>query len=239
MHWGWLNSEKAAWYLSFAPWDISGNETREFFIQRLNPLPIQLLADYPKAVDALLKSGFTTLGDLATQIQGKSISSFKKRFDHAFVELLCDLYDIDRDFSQQSLFEKPRELFKPDEWFEAEIQFEYPIALVDQLAQPIEHLLIQLSDYLRKRQQETQQIEWQLSDIYRRKEIVHVNSDKPQRQWQLLYDLTLIQLEAKSLPFEVDTLRLTCLRSLQAQLESNPLNFNQEKNIKRQKIILV
>lgn len=224
---GLAHSEKAAWYLSFAPWNISGDENTEFFIQRLNQLPIQLLADYPKAVDALLKSGFTTLGDLATQIQGKSISSFKKRFDQAFVELLCDLYDIDRDFSQHSLFEKPRELYKPDEWFEAEIQFEYPIALVDQLAQPIEQLLIQLSDYLRKRQQETQQIEWQLSDIYRRKEIVLVNSDKPQRQWQLLYDLTLIQLEAKSLPFEVDTLRLSCLRSVQAQLESNTLNFDQ------------
>ncbi|MCD8560234.1 MAG: DNA polymerase Y family protein [Shewanella xiamenensis] len=224
---GLAHSEKAAWYLSFAPWQISGDETKEFFIQRLNQLPIQLLADYPKAVDALSKSGFTTFGDLSTQIQGKSISSFKKRFDAAFVELLCDLYDIDNHFSQQSLFAKPRELYKPDEWFEEEIQFEYPIALVDQLAQPIEHLLIKLSDYLRKRQQETQRIEWQLSDIYRRKEIIQVNSDKPQSQWQLLYDLTLIQLEVKSLPFEVDTLQLKCEHTLQAQLHTGVFNFEQ------------
>lgn len=224
---GLAHSEKAAWYLSFAPWDITGGETKEFFIQHLNQLPIQLLVDYPKAVDILLKSGFITLGDLAMQIQGKSISSFKTRFDRTFVELLHDLYDIGRDFSQPSLFEKPRELYIPDEWFEEDIQFEYPIAIVDQLAQPIEYLLIRLSDYLRKRQQETQQIEWQLSDIYRRKEIIQVNSEKPQCHWQLLYDLTLIQLEVKALPFEVDTLRLTCLRSVQVQLESSSLNFEQ------------
>lgn len=224
---GLAHSEKAAWYLSFAPWEISGDETKAFFIQRLNQLPIQLLVDYPKAVEALSKSGFNTFGDLAIQIRGKSISSFKKRFDQAFIELLCDLYDIDKDFSQESLFEKPRQLYKPDEWFEDEIQFEYPISLVDQLAQPIEHLLMELSHYLHKRQQETQQIEWQLSDIYHRKDIMLINSDKPQSHWQLLYDLTMIQLEAKALPFEVDSLQLKCIRTMRAEQQNNLLNFNQ------------
>lgn len=221
------HSEKAAWLLSFSPWKISGDETKAVFIERLNQLPIQVLVDYPKALDALSKSGFGCLGDLAIQIQGKSISSFKKRFDQHFVDLLCDIYDIDKDFSQASLFEKPRELYQPDEWFEQQIQFEYPIALVEQLAQPIEQLLMQLSDYLRKRQLQTQQIQWQLSDIYRRNACIQVNSDKPQGHWQLLYDLTLIQLEAKELPFEVDSLVLQCKRSMPAQLQSQTLNFDQ------------
>lgn len=224
---GLAHSENAAWYLSFAPWDVTGNETKEFFIQRLNTLPISLLVDYPKAVEALSKSGFTTFGNLATQIKGQSISSFKKRFDLKFIDLLSDLFNIDNDFSQQSLFAKPRELYHPDEWFADEIQFEYPIVNVDQLAKPVEQLLIRLSDYLRKRQQETQQIEWQLSDIYHRKEIIQVNSDKPQSHSELLYDLTIIQFEAKELPFEVDTLGLKCLRTMQAQLQTRTLNFDQ------------
>jgi protein ImuB len=229
---GLAHSAKAAWLLSFADYAITGNETRDVFIERLNQLPINLLIDYPSAMDSLAKTGFRCFGDIAEQILHKSLSSFKKRFGREFIELLCDIYDIDQHFQQNSLFQKPRGTYTPDEWFEQEIQFEYPVLLVDQLKPAIEWLLQQLCEYLRKRQQQAQYIEWVIADIYRRKELLQVNSDEPQSHWQLLYDLSLIQFENKELPFEVDTIRLICRNTQELQNRNQLLDYNQSRKRK-------
>lgn len=223
------HSAKAAWYLSFTYYEIIGNETKQDFIERLSRLPIALFFDYPKAAEALSKTGFSTFGDLATQIAGKSISSFRKRLGHEFTDVLCEIYDIDQDFLQNSLFEKPRENYKPDEWFEEEYEFEFPVAIVDQLKPAIETLLQQLSDYLRKRQQQCQGIEWRITDIYKQKKSIHVNSDTPQSHWQLLYDLSLIQFESQELAFEVDTIKLECRNTTPILHRSLLLDFDQSK----------
>ena len=223
---GLAHSAMAAWYLSFADWEISGQESKSLFIERLNQLPIDLLVDYPKALEALHKTGFRCFGDLATQIQGNSLRSFNKRLGQKFTNLLCDIYDIDQNFQQHSLFQKPRDIYHPDEWFEQEIQFEYPVTLVDQLKPAIESLLQQLCDYLRKRQQQCQQITWTISDIYRQKEMLRVNSDTPQSQWQLLFDLSVIQFDNKELPFEVDTIKLLCEQTLAVQASTQVLDFD-------------
>jgi protein ImuB len=223
------HSAKASWYLSFTFYEVTGDETKADFIERLNRLPIELFFDYPKAIEALSKTGFRTFGDLAIQIAGKTISSFKKRLGHEFTDALCEIYDIDQDFLQSSLFEKPRENYKPDEWFEEEYQFEFPVTLVDQLKPAFEGLLLQLIDYLRKRQQQCQSIEWRISDIYKRKKSVHVNSDTPQSHWQLLYDLTLIQFDNQELPFEVDVIKLECRNTTAVQHRSLILEFDQSK----------
>ena len=230
---GLAHTAKAAWYLSFDDHEVTGNETKPLFIERLNNLSIELLFDYPKAVEALTKMGFNTFGDLAIQINGNSISSFKKRLGHAFTDMLSETYDIDQNFVQNSLFEKPRNIYRPDEWFEQEIQSEFPVSIVDQLKPAIESLLQQLSDYLRKRQQQCQYIEWCISDIYRRKEFVKVNSDTPQSHWQLLYDLTMIQFDNKELPFEVDTIKLICRHTMPLQHASQVLDFDQNKRKKK------
>lgn len=226
---GLAHSAKAAWYLSFDCHEIAGNETKSVFIERLNKLSIDLLFDYPKAVEALSKTGFKTFGDLAKQIEGKSISSFKKRLGAAFTDVLCEIYDIDQNFQQSSLFEKPRDIYRPVEWFEEEIQFDYPVTNVEQLKPAFESLLQELSSYLRKRQQQCQYIEWCISDIYRKKEFVKVNSDEPQSQWQLLYDLSLIQFDNKELPFEVDTVKLICHHVMPLQTKSQVLDFDQNR----------
>lgn len=226
IEYGLGHSAKAAWYLSFGGYEIAGDETKRLFIERLNTLSIDLLFDYPKAVEALSKTGFKTFGDLATQIDGKSISSFKKRLGHAFTDALCEIYDIDQNFLQSSLFAKPREIYRPDEWFEEEIQFEYSVTIVDQLKTGIENLLQRLCDYLRKRQQQCQYVKWCISDIYRNKEFIDVNSDTPQSHWQLLYDLSLIQFDNKELPFEVDTIKLTCRHTMPLQHRSQLLDFD-------------
>src|SRR5690606_21210608 len=95
-----------------------------------------------------------------------------------------------------------------------------------------ESLLQELSNYLRKRQQQCQYVEWCISDIYRKKEFVKVNSDEPQSHWQLLYDLSLIQFDNKELPFEVDAVKLACHHVMPLQTKSQVLDFDQNRRRK-------
>lgn len=228
---GLAHSAAAAWYLSFVNHAISGGETRSMFIERLNALPTDLLADYPKALESLDKTGFRYFADLARQMQGKSSASFRKRLGSDFTDLLDDIYGNDRNIFQAALFEKPRDNYRPDEWFEETIEFEYPVTIVEQLKPAIENLLQQLCEYLRKRQQQCQYIEWRIADIYRQQITIAVKSDLPQTGWQLLYDLSLIQFDARELPFEVDTIGLCCQQTTPLQSRSQNLDFEQNQRV--------
>jgi protein ImuB len=226
---GFAHTAKGAWLLSFQPTDISGEETKEIFCERLKKLPIQLLHDFPTVIDALKKTGFTTLRDITRQIDAQKISSIKKRFGLPFTQTICDIFAIEQDLQQRSLFAKPLTVYKPAEIFSENIQFDYPISQSDQLHYPIEHLLQNLSQYLRKRQLACQHIEWQLSDIYRNSVVLPVHSDSAESHWQLLYDLTLIQLDNRELPFAVDSLTLSCRDASLVQNQSQTLAFDHRR----------
>lgn len=223
---GFAHTPKGAWLLSFQPTDITGDETKALFCERLKKLPIQLLHDFPKVVDALKKTGFKTLGDITRQIDVQKISGIKKRFGPEFTQTICDIFAIEQDLQQSALFDKPLTTYKPVEIFSDNIQFDYPIHQSDQLHKPIEHLLQKLTNYLRKRQQACQHIEWKLFDIYRNHFLLPVHSDSTESHWELLYDLTLIQLDNRELPFEVDSLTLTCCDAQPAQNKSQLLSFD-------------
>ncbi|MES2824352.1 MAG: DNA polymerase Y family protein [Pseudomonadota bacterium] len=226
---GFAHSAKGAWLLSFQPTEITGDETKEIFCERLKNLPIQLLHDFPAVIDALKKTGFATLGDITRQIEAQKISSIKKRFGVAFTQTICDIFAIEQDLQQRSLFDKPLTVYQPLEVFSENIQFDYPISQSDQLHYPIEHLLQNLSQYLRKRQFACQHIEWQFSDIYHNQFLLPVHSDSEESHWQLLYDLTLIQLDNRELPFAVDSLTLTCRDASLVQHQSQTLAFDHSR----------
>lgn len=226
------HTPRCAWLLSHQEYPVSGCESRQLFIERLHRLPINLFYDFPEAIESLAKTGFKTFGDLAAQIAGKSLSSFRKRLGAAFTDALCQTFAIDG-FAQTSLFDQPRDAFRPSESFHSFVEFDYPVTVVDQLAPAIETLLHQLCDYLRKRQQQCQSIEWTISDIHRSKIAVPVTSDTPQSSWQLLYDLSIIQFGTRDLPFEVDTIALRCNLSTPMQTGSHALDFTQAQRRKR------
>lgn len=228
---GIAHAKNAAWMLSFANYPIE-NEKADF-IERLALLPIGLLHDFPTQVDALEKTGFINLADISRQIKAQTISSFKKRFGHSFADYLCELFGIDQDFQQNSLFEKPVTYFKPSEFFAEELQFDYPLHQIDQLQVPMETLLQKLADYLRKRQLQTQHIEWVLADIYHNRDALPVYADSPQSHWALFFDLSLIQFENRDLPFEVDRLALHCRATQPIQARSHTLNFDAGRKINR------
>lgn len=231
---GLAHSKAAAWLLSFMVYPISGDEDKTDFMARLNTLPITLLQGFPKQIEALEKTGFIHLADIARQIEAQSISSFKKRFGQSFANYLCELFGIDHDFQQKSLFEKPVSHFKPYEFFAEQLQFDYPLHQLEQLQVPMTTLLQKLAEYLRKRQLQTQHVEWLLSDIYHNQDVLHIYADTPQSHWQLLFDLSLIQLENRDLPFEVDTLSLTCRATMPVQARSQTLEFEPSRTQNRQ-----
>jgi protein ImuB len=236
---GQAHSAYAAWLLSFATYQPVETSSRDIFIQRLLSLPVQWLQDYPKAVDTLDKTGFKTLGDIARQIEAQSISSIKKRLGSEFTAMLCDIFSIDQDFQQTSLFEKPLTYYQPAEHFNESIQFDYPVAVSSLLEKPIETLLKKLGNYLLKRQLAAQKIQWRLADIYHRDLMFNVIADRLQSHWQLFYDLTLIQLESRELAFEVDSISLTCDELLPAEKQNLILDFDQQHKKIRDKVLLL
>jgi protein ImuB len=226
---GYAHTSQGAWLLSFGPVEIIGNETPAVFCERLKKLPIQLLHDFPREVNALEKTGFKTLADITRQIDAQKITSIKKRFGEKFTQALCDIFSIEQNLQQKNLFDIPLTVYKPEEFFSENLQFDYPISQNDQLYYPIEHLLQNLSHYLRKRQLACQHIEWKLSDIYKNSFLLAVHSDSAESHWELLYDLTLIQLDNRELPFEVDSITLSCRDASPAQNKSQLLSFNHNK----------
>jgi protein ImuB len=228
-HLGLAHSAMGAWLLSFPTHLITGTETTALFIERLKLLPIQLLHDHLRVVEALEKTGFNTLADIALQIEGKSISSFKKRFGQKFADAICAIFGIEQNFQQNSLFDTPPKVYQPIEFFSDRLQLEYPVAQTYLLQFAIESLLQKLADFNRKRQLQCQQINWRLLDIYGNSKELIVNCDNPQSHWQLFYDLTLIQLECEQLTFEVDTLELICRHLMPLQQHSQALAFDDKR----------
>jgi protein ImuB len=238
---GLAHSSKGAWLLTFDERAVAEDEQQalpEYFNQRLYQLPIQLLHDYPKQVEALEKTGFYSLGDIARQIEAQSISSIKKRFGQEFAQALCAIFGIEQNFQQRNLFEKPPEIYQPVEYFSERLQLEYPLNRVEQLEVPMESMLKKLVAYLRQRQLQTQHIEWVLADIYRHRDSVHVYADSAQSHWQLLFDLTLIQLENRDLPFEVDTLELHCRETMPLHNTAQLLDFDGKRKQADQEFVL-
>jgi protein ImuB len=213
----------AAWLLTKVPNPPHQLTDREEIIRRLKALPIDFL-DLREHRDLLQKMGFSTIGDIAAQIDCTRVDSLRKRLGHAFALYLSELFDIEGDFAQRSLFEKPVPILKPHEEFNEGIQFDFPGTAIQHLQLPMECLLQKAEERWRRRQLECQCIEWQLTAIDDRKETVTVEADKPQINWQLFYDLTMIHFEHQELPFEVDGLRLLCRR--ETPVENRDLSLN-------------
>lgn len=226
---GLAHTAKGAWLLSFARYNVTGEEDKPEFCERLKSLPVQLLHDHPKTIEALEKTGFHTLGDIARQIDAQSISGIKKRFGQRFAADISDIFGIDHHLQQGALFDKPVESYKPREFFTDTVELGFPTNNTKLLEWPIETLLQNLTNYLRQRQLECQHIEWMLSDINHQQEAINVYCDNAQSHWQLLYDLTLIQLENRELSFEVDRLTLTCPNANPLQNRNQLLAFDNSR----------
>lgn len=223
---GLAHTAEGAWLLSYEHHDITGAEDRSVFIEQLNRVPIARLYDRPNAVEALKRTGFHSLGDISRQIDTQAISSIKKRFGQDFTDFISRLFAIEHSFQQIALFTKPLQTYQQKEFFFDTLQFDYPITQLDQLHVPLEKMLQNLGEFLRKRKLACQQIEWRLFDIHQNSHHIHAHCATPQNTWKLFYDLTLVQLDSRQLPFAVDAIELTCHHLQKWQEENHSLNFS-------------
>ncbi len=207
-----------------------GIPDKQHFLQRLQKLPVQLLREYPQAVESLEKTGFETLGDIVKQINSQSLAPLRKRFGDGFCRHISETFAIENNFEQKTLFEKPRTTYTPKEYFNQNMQFDHPVDGIDLLKPPMEALLQELDIYLNQRQLQTQGVEWRLYDIYQNKKVIKVNCIGARRggktSWKLLFDLSVIQFESMQLPFEVDILELECQHATRQEGINGKLSFD-------------
>ncbi|VUD68085.1 hypothetical protein TDB9533_03979 [Thalassocella blandensis] len=231
------HTAEAAWLLSFSPQTLSEHYRQNDYLQQIKALPLDLLYAHKHTVTKLKKSGFFNFSDLIKQIEQTPLHTLTQRFGEEFSEYLLDTLALSPGISQSktvsepgishsapqlqsSLFRKPVAMYQPDISFCDHIQFDYPIENCEQLQTPMQHLLQKLSEFLVKHQQQTQKISWNMYDIYQNKDSLPVYLERLHRDFQLALELSMIQLEGKTLPFAVDTLELFCEHSL-------PVNYQQ------------
>lgn len=215
------HSQEAAWLLTWNPPAQMATEA-EACRKQLWPLSIRYFIEYPKIVEQLASMGFNTLGDLWLQIQspsGYSFAALQKRFGKAFTQYLKALLALDSSARDALPMHTPKADFIDS------IEFDYPVANVEQLLPACQALLQQLSDFLRNQQQQTQSIQWRLLDIKKNQHTIAVRTQNPLSHWPLLLELSAIQFHHQDLPFAVDCLELRCQHSSPIAVE--PLDLFQ------------
>lgn len=195
--------------------------------KQLSELPLDIIYEHKKSVSKLRKSGFFYFSDVLKQIHSAAQQTLTQRFGQAFSSYLQDTLALSNSqqdaFSQTTLFNKPKQLYQPELRFNDSIQFDYPIENCEQLQHPMQELLQRLSDHLVTQQQQTQAICWSMYDIYQNKDSLAVYLERLHRDIQLALELSMIQLEAKTLAFAVDTLELHCEHTLPVSYEQHSI----------------
>ena len=212
---GLAHTQQAAWLLSYTTVDYLTidveNLTQKNFVDMIEQLPVDVMYAFPKQVEILKGMGFNFFADIAKQVKKDSFISFRQRFDGEFCDALEEMLVLnDSENKQVGLFNKPVNTFIPASIFCEELQFDFPVSNAELLRQPMQQLLQKLGDFLALHQLQTQTIEWRLLDIYHSCHSIVVQFDRLHSHWLLPFELSVIQLENQSLPFEVDTLQLVC-----------------------------
>lgn len=220
---GLAHTAAGAWLLSWQQHPVCDDDSREIFMQRLQSTPVHLLQSNEKTISALDLTGFRILGDVIKQIQATSLASLRKRFGQELSSYMEDVFAIESQQQQSSLFSKPALAYQPKVYFCEHMQLDYPLDNIELLKPVMENLLQKLQQFLRKRLLQSDSVVWRLFDIYQNVEEFKISTCQLHQQdnsasWRLFLDLSVIQFENHSLPFAVDTVELLCekLESIKA-----------------------
>ena len=238
---GVAHTAPAAWLLSMQNHKICDSNTRDIFLQRLQNIPVKYLQLPASIINALDKTGFETLGDIARQIKSSSVGPLHKRFGHEFSEYIKSVFDIENTLEQQSLFTRPTKQHQTQKYFSKHIQFDFPLDNIQLLQPAMEDLLKKLDHFMHKHQLQSQHIVWTLFDIYQNTEKIHVRashggSTQSKPSWTLFLDISLIQFEHYSLPFAVDVLQLECHKLNAIQASNEGFSFDGKKPLNNEEL---
>ena len=149
---------------------------------RLGGLPLRVLEEFPREVDALAKAGLWTIGDILALPRRALARRCGKAFVHYIEQVLGVAEDRAPDFS-------PPPRFSDHYWFG------YEVKANQELLPAIQLLLQSLCRFLRNTQLQTQRLEWELFGVNRNIQRLSVHSSLSQANWQEWYRLTHLKIE--------------------------------------------
>ncbi len=204
---GLAPTPRAAWLLSFSDEDCSPASDRAALQRQLAPLPLDLLDDFPRQVNALRRAGLHHLGDLLNLPPAALARRCGKEFSHFLAQVLGDADDRQADF-------QPPATFSDQYWFG------YEVRANSELVPAIQLLLKTLCRFLRNTQLQTGEIRWQLIGIDSKVRDLLVRSTHSHSDWQDWYRLTAIRLEQLQMETPVEGLGLHCDQLRSGELPS-------------------
>lgn len=211
VRYGLAPTPKAAWLLSFADGDTA-MAMQQPLVERLNPLPLNLLVQFTSTVDSLRRAGLHTLGDVLALPPAALGRRCGREFTHFLQQLLGQREDLQADF-------QPPATFSDEYWFG------YEVKTNDELLPAAQRLLQSLCRFLRNTQLRTSEINWQLVGIDHSLQDVCVRSASSHSDWENWYLHSRLRFEQVQLAGSVEGLALTCQQLHPGQQESIDL-FN-------------
>lgn len=217
---------RAAWVASYQVQGGQDVQGKSFL-----DLPLSLLEEFPEKAEELQKMGFLRLADLKEQISKEGVHALQKRFGLAFIQYLQDVLGLEEeqgDLFSRPVFQQALPTFEPEESYQEHISFDYPVSSIEHLQSPLESMLKDLASYMAANQLQCFGVRWIFSDIYRNKEFLDVRCERVHRDWSRLLELSMIQLEQKGMPFEVDSVELRCSKFTEVSFQHNHLHFDRQ-----------
>jgi len=198
----------AAWLFSYQ--ESGEDPLHNNLEQRLAPLPLNLLSDFPRQVDALAKAGLWCFGDILTLPPQALARRCGREFALQLKRVLGTAEDPHPDF-------QPPTRFSDDYWFG------YEVKANQELHPAIQQLLQSFCLFLRHTQLQAQEIQWLLSGINRSVETLQVRCSAPHSDWRQWYQLTELKLEQLQLTTSIEGIELRCEQLRAGQAESRDL----------------
>jgi protein ImuB len=166
---------------------------------RLAPLPLRLLEDFPRQVDALARAGLWTFGDVLALPRRALARRCGKDFVHYLDQVLGTAEDMVPDFT-------PPKVFSDNYWFG------YEVKANEELLPAIQLLLQSLCRFLRNTQLQSQQVRWELYGIDRGIQPLSVHCSLSHANWEEWYRLTRLKIEQLQLNMSIEGIGLCCER---------------------------
>lgn len=189
---------------------VHGTDTRRFFDDdgladtralraALAALPLDSLGLDTRTEESLMQMGFRQFGDIDTLPR----QALGRRFGAGFIGWLDRVTGARPD---------PRTAVQPATFYVREVNFLDGIVHTAGLAFPMQRLLGDFAQHLRRHQLATQQITWRLTHVDGSTQEIAVHTSRPETAPAPLLALTRVHLESTRLPAPVETLRLACRR---------------------------
>ncbi|WP_096086426.1 hypothetical protein [Agaribacterium haliotis] len=192
--------------------------------------------------DSLRKSGFRNLAELKKQLVKSGGQAFRTRWGAGLADYLNALFmanAVQSDLFHRPLFRCREQFYEPEQAYRSSLEFDYPLVSIDLLDAPMRQLLEELGTYLQQNQLQCSGITWAFGSIDQRHSSMPVRCERVHKDYLLLLELSLIQLQQLGLPFEVDRLSIEQADLHSAELATEKLASFTEKQDSRDEQLLL